>query len=729
MARRGYEQRTSVQSSGPLGLERAPSVLLPGGSGLTDLGAGVVRAGQHIQQVQIDESMTVANQQAAEAQQQMMGELDQLLVSPAATFEGAAQEFQKKWRGDLAKARSAVRTPAARDFLTEAHRRIETVADQRIGEQRQAAHLQRVADSHDRALAANEALLESNPSLLLEVAERTRVALEGAGLDQQAQAKFISRNDAALARAAVRGYRSTDPRRLIEDLQSGDPKLLAARMLSPEERQAELAQAQKQLREQTVGAFVSEVSDAYGRSMTEGNKALAALPPTLGEEDRTEIRRRVASNLNLLQDERARALQPQIVGLYEKINGDQGTRSDRDTITSLYEQGGLTPAARIGLLDKLQTSLRARAERDQDHQAFMALLGAGLPLDPANAQHRKMLDATFLQSAGKAPPGDPRWIMAAGGLTRQTKMLPPSAESWLRSAARATDPAIVGRAADFYGAIADQVPEAAARVDTDAKSMLALVSQMVKAGATPVSAYEQARKSVFEVRRDLVEERRRQWAGKKVREETRDDLVDRIDRDFDTWLTREPAASAALQADFEQQARVYFETTGDAGVARNLAWQDVKRIYGVSNVNGKPQLLPYAPEAMFPGLPVDLVRSDIARAITDQAAGVRVVGSDGALSDAVPRPEAVRLVPFEQTARTEGRVWYLGFTDEYGAPDVLRDKAGVPLAYELPVTKDAFEAAETAQFDQQRVSLEDRRVKSKERRDLLREQLMMGPAL
>jgi hypothetical protein len=141
---------------------------------------------------------------------------------------------------------------------------------------------------------------------------------------------------------------------------------------------------------------------------------------------------------------------------------------------------------------------------------------------------------------------------------------------------------------------------------------------------------------------------------------------------------------ALLQGQFDELTRSYYnETGGNLGQARQLAAQDVRRTWGVSEVNGQREIMQYAPESMFPGLTVDAVRNDLAATV--QANGAAFQDVD---------PSKVHLTATDRTARTGGLDWGLMMPDQFGAYEPVVGKDGNPLVYRLPVQQNDVSAVQ-----------------------------------
>jgi hypothetical protein len=131
---------------------------------------------------------------------------------------------------------------------------------------------------------------------------------------------------------------------------------------------------------------------------------------------------------------------------------------------------------------------------------------------------------------------------------------------------------------------------------------------MMGAGASRESAFQAARATIYDAPPAVLELRTKQLPA--VEKVLPGVLSNLIDRDFDPGLfSAQPAATQRLQADFARQTRQYYLKTGNAQVAQDLAWSDIRRVYGRTEVNGSPELQILPPESF--GVKPAQVRADI----------------------------------------------------------------------------------------------------------------------
>jgi hypothetical protein len=374
-------------------------------------------------------------------------------------------------------------------------------------------------------------------------------------------------------------------------------------------------------------------------------------------------------------------------------------------IETLYRRGALTPAQYGSLKERSAVSAQRSAERQASQREILATLEAGLPLDPANSKHRDFLGEAFAMDAGSRKPDSPEWQALALGYASQVRLLPPQASSWLRSAARSPSVDVATTAASFYGSLEQQSPEAAGSLDPDTKAFLGQMGGMIDAGASPKTAFETARANTFETRPDVL--KAREEAYKPHARQTDAALASYIDRDFDTAFRAQPLASQTLRADFEAQTRRYFlKTGGDIELARDLAWRDVRRVYGETEVNGV---------RVVSAFPVEQFGVSAAEARADVADAVRGTGI---------RPEDVAIVPDALTLRSvtdslSGQAVMPSWRLVTPEGDLVVDADGVPLRYSLPAGEELTKRIE-AKRAKARADADAAIEEAKRRRELLR---------
>ncbi len=352
-----------------------------------------------------------------------------------------------------------------------------------------------------------------------------------------------------------------------------------------------------------------------------GNEAVAKLQKSgLPLDVQADVYSKVQSGLNLFRNQKQEAHADELAGLQKAIANGTAGPDQFNTIEQLWKNNALSPTERASLIGRVESTYVQNAGDVAAAQAIREAMASGTPLDPSNTDQRKALASAFKQDTLEIPVGSQAWQGAASAYAARTRMLPDQAVSWVRSAIRSPDPKVAGPAAAFLGSIQATAPDAMSGIDSDTKAFAATVSSMIDSGTQPEKAIETARQTIFETNEAILKQRKSAYGtGKNALALTSNgELNSFIDRDFDTAFSFQPAATPEMQADFNSQAEKYYLKTGDINIARDLAWNDMKRVYGPSEVNGIKQMMPLPPERF--GVSAKDVRADLEAFISGKPA-------------------------------------------------------------------------------------------------------------
>jgi hypothetical protein len=306
-----------------------------------------------------------------------------------------------------------------------------------------------------------------------------------------------------------------------------------------------------------------------------------------------------------------------LASLYTKIATNTAGEDALTAIDLLWQKGAFTPTEYASLVSRTEESqIRGATERAAAAQ-IRGALETGMPVDATNSIVKKALNDQFAQDVVNVPVGSESWQAAAAAYATRTRALPESAVSWSRASMRSPDASVVAKAAQFLGGVDATAGDAMSAVDPQTKAMASMVNSMISAGTQPETAVQMARDRIIDANPAVVKARAQAYTdgGKNsLAAGSSNALASFIDRDFDTWLTSQPAATQALDVDFRDLSERYFVRTGDISLARDLAWKDLTRVYGESRVNGTPQLIAFPPERF--GVKPEDVRRDIQSFLT-----------------------------------------------------------------------------------------------------------------
>lgn len=479
--------------------------------------------------------------------------------------------------------------------------------------------------------------------------------------------------------------------------------------------------ADELVRQGQVNGNAERILSQFEVSTDQGQEALSAFVESGARpEVRDAVRRRVQEGQSLMRAERRREFVDDIARVDRAIATEDAGEDIEHLAGRLYDMGVYSVDEYSGTLAQIDRSRIAGAKANAGAAEIQAALAAGLPLDPSDKGQRDALASYFAAGTKGLDVGTEPWRSSAIAVANQTRMLPDQALSWTRQAMRSPDPAIAAAGAQFFGAVQAAAPDAISQVDADTKSFASMLNAMIEAGTPKDQAVETARKNVFEVTPATREARAQAW-GKSGKDSlalgSSAALTKFLDRDFDPGLfVTQPSAtdprtvrapgSKQIEPDFTALSEQYFTRTGDIELARELAWSDIRRVYGVSQVNGSPVMMAAPPERF--GITPEEVRKDIDTllAATPQ--------EDGTLAeDVVLTPDALTLRDVGDALRGEMiRPSYL-LIGKSGEPVLSAD--GLPLRYVIPGgeelskrVRDAQAAAAAAAEEQKRTGRENR---------------------
>lgn len=448
-----------------------------------------------------------------------------------------------------------------------------------------------------------------------------------------------------------------------------------------------------------------EISKAFETDALAGQAALKKLDASgLSEEDQIDVRKQVREAQGLLHSERRQEFAEEVNTLERSISAGNPARNAEGQAARLYRKGVYSPGEYTNVLQAIDT---ARAKGAEDAAEIASIEDAvlnGIRLDPKNDKIVKNVDKWFKASSAlnQIKPGSEEWINSAAIIANKTNVLPSAAMAWARSTLLSGEPALTVPAANAMTRWADAAPTAYSYFDDpNLKAYANQVSSLVQAGASPEKAVEITRANMF----DIPEQRQKLLQSTYTKEKFADDNAGELqsamnsDDSFDRKLFGgAPEAPLGMQDEYEKAVRTYFDyTNGNIAKARELAWKDIRGVYGYSTVNGAPQIMKYAPELVFPGIDVNVIRSDV---------------DEVAKSLGVDKP--VRLQPSRETGDTNGVLWNLQYTDDDGMVETLLDENNRARKYAIPTDTGVYLKA---QEEAKRKAVEDARALSKRQRE------------
>lgn len=229
------------------------------------------------------------------------------------------------------------------------------------------------------------------------------------------------------------------------------------------------------------------------------------------------------------------------------------------------------------------------------------------PLDPTDKNNQEAADNYFeknLQSGFSLR--DENSLNAVAELSSRTGIIPSQVKTIFNTGATSKDPEVVLPIAKMYGQIFDNNPAAATDMPSSTMAYYTKVYELNRTGMPEDKAVETAYRLTYE-----QDDRTKQMIASQV-------------RDKDYMKGRDKAAQANINSfytlggfsspgadkpginnreylrDYQTLYDANFaETGGDAKLAQKMTDAQVKKTWGVTSVNGKEEIMKYAPEAAY----------------------------------------------------------------------------------------------------------------------------------
>ncbi len=475
--------------------------------------------------------------------------------------------------------------------------------------------------------------------------------------------------------------------------------LVKARAVTPERGALLQKKFVEQMTKAVHGQFTANVVDhfmdfARGGDVDAADKALHnyIADPKNSDADKTEVTKKYLAEADNFHQAQSRIYANQVAAVGVSLVGNEAHpgafgRGVENKIHGLYKIGAISPEGLHTMLDQSMRNQLQGIKDDTTNQLVDAAVHGGTKLDPENAEVRKAADkyfTTHMSTSNVAPLSD-LWTASVSSFAKLTNIVPPSAMATLRISLLSGEPIAAAHAAASAERIRDANP-ALDPFDKDARTAALSfeINKNVKLGLPAVKAVQMAMANMAQ------DKSQAEIITKNYNKELRSDpggntktLQKTLNSATPGIFSKAPPVPIQMQAENEQLVSTYYSMTQNMDTARQLAEKQLRTSWGVSNMNGKPELVKYPPERL--GVTSDIIRSDLA----DHAKAVGFTGD----------PAELQLVPGPYTDSSGGRAWRVEHADpKTGVRDVVLDKNNVPIGYVIPTGID-FEKTRQALLD------------------------------
>jgi len=335
-------------------------------------------------------------------------------------------------------------------------------------------------------------------------------------------------------------------------------------------------------------------------------------------------------------------------------------KTSKEEIDVAFDEGVISGSKRTQLYAKLD-AISARAVSSEKAIIDVSVaIDSGQPLDYKDKNNQRGVDKYFKETIGTFPMDSAEAQQTATHIAASTGIVPQTAAAYIRTNIASQDFEQAAQAADFASRMREDAPQAYARLPQNERAFSLQVSELINAGMGKEDAVLTARKNVYETTDEEKNILSSQFNNTDFREESNSFLLDNVD---DKWsggfFSSSPSVPNEMEAEFNILTKSYFARTRDADQARQLAFDDLGKTWGVTELGGNKRMMKYSPERIYG----DGSASDWMQNQLDSKA------SEYGIKD-------VQIISDATTARESRPSYVMYHNDEFGNPILVMDKNG-----------------------------------------------------
>ncbi|WP_219495556.1 hypothetical protein [Proteus terrae] len=248
-------------------------------------------------------------------------------------------------------------------------------------------------------------------------------------------------------------------------------------------------------------------------------------------------------------------------------------------------------------------------EANQGAQMVSNAINYGIPLDPSSKSNKAATDSYFASHFGNLNLSNEEQVTGVLKLVGNTGIIPTQLLSHLNAAAVTQDAKTVLPAANFVSRLYETNPTAITGMSKEKQAFYLNVKQFKDAGASDDEsikiAFDQVYNQTDAVKIQLADEKKSNGYKKEVLNAAESFINERkeIFRIDPSASDETPEAKAFLR-DYKLLYDANFDKSGgNADTAKKITHQQISNRWSITEINGKAELMKYAPEALHKGGP------------------------------------------------------------------------------------------------------------------------------
>lgn len=463
--------------------------------------------------------------------------------------------------------------------------------------------------------------------------------------------------------------------------------------------------------------FVDKLMDvARAGDVDKADQAMLGVEnnPSLSSADKAAIRNDYENERNKLVTEQSHVHAADLASIAQRLSenavgpGEGGQQIEAD-IKHLHQIGAMSDSEYVSNLKHAYENQEQGVKRDATNTITDDRLhGQGAPLDPKNPQDAKDLDAWWQHQPEMQtePVGSDRRTNALINVIRETGgMLPESERNQMRIALNSGNVGMATQTALNAERLAQANPTVDIFNDKRLEAISRQISDGIHSGLDQQTAYNLAEARATRAAKDqagldksyakIVKQYPDANAGALTNAlSTSAAIKAQLPSGHLFGTASVPDAPPQMQAEYNALVKQFYDSNSDIAQSRALAGRAITRTWGVTQVNGSPELTKY-PLEQTSNTPAAAIRSDVA----DSARKAGYTGD----------PANLHLIP-DPVLGDKGIANVEHVDPVTGIHDVLRDSSGGVLRYQPPTAdRDAIQKAKDDAATQRRIAFREQR--------------------
>lgn len=342
-----------------------------------------------------------------------------------------------------------------------------------------------------------------------------------------------------------------------------------------------------------AGMNVADIRNWAARKMTMKASDIALQQNAVDQIGDTEVRAMASSLLNDRYGIRKRLEDAAALEYETRLTSNDDTLTERE----IREDHSLSDKSQNALIEELR---RNRKDQIEVQQTVAQLAGGFGTWDPYDSAQRTRVDKAYSAAIGGESPSSPAGMLAAGEIAMETGYLPKSSFNSIRGALAGNDPAAFAANAEFLDQVLQRQGGAIDMYDGRGDAMAALsdyraYSRFMGAQDAAARVIENNTPEARARRKNLSDAAKEATKGLSA-----SDLIEHLgDSGISANLGNE-VQQAEIMSEYEGLFMDAYLETGEAGLAKNRALDQMARIYGPNTVTGTDRLMKYPPQNFYP---------------------------------------------------------------------------------------------------------------------------------